>query len=94
MLSPTRSRNWIDARSRNVAGGAGADTVNVAALTATGTYTNLGALDTIEATNGANITGVNAGAATGAGASSFLPQAASEMTIREAISSDLDMMDP
>jgi hypothetical protein len=38
--------------------------------------------------------GIAAGAATGAGASSFLPQAASDTTIREAISSDLVMMIP
>lgn len=48
----------------NITGGSGADTVVVAGLTVTGTYTDV---ETISATAGANISGVNAGAATGAG---------------------------
>lgn len=48
----------------NITGGAGADTVVVAGLTVTGTYTDV---ETISATAGANISGLNAGAATGAG---------------------------
>jgi len=50
--------------AQNVTGGTGADTVNVAGKTVNGTYALGGDTDVIEATNGANIAGVNAGAAT------------------------------
>lgn len=60
--------NTITAQAAtNVTAGAGADTIVVTGLTATGTYTGLAAADTIKADTSANIAGVNAGAATGAG---------------------------
>lgn len=48
----------------NITGGAGADTVVVGGLTVTGTFTDI---ETISATAGVSISGVNGGAATGAG---------------------------
>ncbi|MDD5214664.1 MAG: hypothetical protein PHQ03_03875 [Methylococcales bacterium] len=44
-----------------------ADTVSVGGFTATGTFTTFEAADTVVMTTGASISGVNAGAATGAG---------------------------
>jgi len=52
--------------SVNITGGTSADIVNVAGLIVNGNYT-LAADDTISALAGANISGVNGGAATGAG---------------------------
>lgn len=53
--------------SVNIEGGAGADIIVVGGLAVSGTYSGLTSLDTISAAAGADLSGVNGGAATGAG---------------------------
>lgn len=62
--APTSQTFTLTSASESITGSSGDDTVNVGAFTATGTYAFGTGNDTINALTGANIAGVNSGAAT------------------------------